>query len=529
MNQKITKPLFSFFLLLILLFSIPLTIASYSIGTPQTLASGVIDDYHKPFGSNNHRVFYNEDSQRWYFLYDKDGSSAPYYVNLAYYYSDSGDPSTWNDGGTLITALSYWQTSTMAVQCQTSNMASWVYDNTNDIGHLAYVKYTAGHPVLYYINFTFLGGGAVSLGDSRIVWDNGTLSTNKGTVDICLTWDQKPVIVYGGCSGTPYNYFVDIIYNVDGNLYDGALTWYTDNPPVDYSRNHVSIMPTGNDSIIFLSTDSAVARLLYGAKITLGSTTNGSYTWEQFSDEALFVDQAPHDLWVVTYSSSYNTTHGFISYTRDSDHTLVSSVFDFATLTFSDEYEAIDYSSSVTTDWNFASGLCLDDNEPFVTSVVSYGSYYAKCYINEYHQTGYTSYFNVSAQANVTDSIARGNGFEIPCGQMAKNTNSVGYTLYCYSEGIDVRVLVIYLNGEYEVLTPSDVDNIISALVSAGVVILVILFCGWLGWKFGGGFGGLVGINVGVLLCVLFMGFPFYSLVLLIIIDIYVIVKGGGI
>lgn len=92
--------------------------------------------------------------------------------------------------------------------------------------------------------------------------------------------------------------------------------------------------------------------------------------------------------------------------------------------------------------------------------------------------------------------------------------------------------LCYYLYGDTESQAeeePNIINEIIDLVILISVPLILILFCGGLGYQFGGGFGGLVGVNVGVLLSVLFLSWPLYTLVLLVMVDIYAVFKGGNI
>jgi len=64
------------------------------------------------------------------------------------------------------------------------------------------------------------------------------------------------------------------------------------------------------------------------------------------------------------------------------------------------------------------------------------------------------------------------------------------------------------------------VIDMFDQLVAVLVPLIIILFCAFVGYTFARDIGFIAGLNIGVLVCVLMIGFPQYALVLLVIVDV---------
>lgn len=90
------------------------------------------------------------------------------------------------------------------------------------------------------------------------------------------------------------------------------------------------------------------------------------------------------------------------------------------------------------------------------------------------------------------------------------------------SGGVGMYVDYAELIVTYPGSSPATPNNIpyLDELAELIVPLLVILLCAFVGWRFAKDVGFLAGLNLGVLLCVFYLNFPEWTLVLMVIVDV---------
>lgn len=530
MKTKAKIPLFSLFLTIFLFSLILPTFASFTVISTEAVGNLDGDEYGS-FGTLNHQTFYY--NGRMYLLIPSYEGTSSY--QLHYFYSDQNDFTTWNDGGSFLGGSGWFTYYSPTKNLITTNGAQycWVYDDDHDIGHFFYSSMdSSSESLIFYQNFTISDvDGSLTWGSRLTHWDLSTpYNSNRAYVDVCLDPNDANKVVLSifltYSDGTSYyRMYVQKFDNYD--IYtDNSNTCIYDDIPVSIVRGCSTIIPveSENDTFVIMTGDSYTNRVLYASKIDLGSTTNGSFTWATFSDDSLYREASPNGFNKLYYSWTYNSTHGFISYTANTNQTTNSFIFDFATMTRGTEYISIDY-TPVTSDYSLAS-IIHDDNEPFSLALQRTNTNTYTGWINEYNEVGY-SIWDLDSQQNITNAYTQADAYTFESCETYPFTLN-GTAFFFFNRDDDQYVTLLTLNGEFAEEEPNVINDLIDLVIVISVPLILILFCGGLGYQFGGGFGGLVGVNVGVLLSVLFLSWPIYTLVLLVMVDIYAVFKGGN-
>lgn len=274
-------------------------------------------------------MFYVASEDRYYagYWYSTNGY-------LYYSYTDSGDYSAWNSGGSTGIVLKANPNNGLFV----GNLYSWVYDNNNEIGYLTYVRCNTGY--WYARNFT-TSAGSISLGSEITLAKSST-----GGAGVNLEFIEN--VVYAGISG-----WVDtgagltvanmVVKSTDGFATTMALTWDSGL----YSTSNSIIFPVSEMEVIQVSASAyATSEAQLRAKLlNFGKDSNGTDTGTAFSDNALYALTATNTVHFNFWGGSYNSTHGCLVYealSRD----CYAFVFDFATMTRGSESMVLDGSGA---------------------------------------------------------------------------------------------------------------------------------------------------------------------------------------
>lgn len=417
------------------------------------------------------QVFYHNASDRWYIIYAYDASSHDY--NLRYSYSDSGDLSSWNNGGT-IAGSSYLRTVQRSLQMVSAQYA-WVYDNENEIGHLVKAEddSSGGTYGLHYQNFTINNStGVITFGSIRGLYTQ-TSGSCYPACDIALSQSNRPIISYTGIidigSGEAVVYLCD------------SINGYSDNwNAVQYTSGlgggaSITQIPTGNTSCLSITLDvDAVspANYLY---IDFGVTSNGSSP-SQLTDNSLnrhgYLNGVDD---IYGFGSSWNTTHGFIAYC-DSSNDAYAFYFDFETLTFSDE---VMYFESTGGQIGGHNSIVVNNNEAFlINKIWTTSNTNQDLEGTEMYNATYEGYFNSSTTQTVLDDYFNIYYDYCPLGvNMGKFTDNDDNTVIMIARGNEVSVT--YWNVEGEFTTPSETETEETEIEVSTIFIFlaVISFC----------------------------------------------------
>lgn len=391
------------------------------------------------WSSSSNQIFYVNSSDQWYILYADDLGTNDY--SLKYSFSDVGDITTWNNGGVI--------TSTKIRDASYTGLAvgyqfAWVYSENNSIGHLVYLEdATVISHGLFYQNFTITGGGGLIFGSERELVDHDGGNV-YGSVDIALAQTSEyPIIGYGGYWGIDYYTYGIICNSNDG--YNGFWDWVYYQP--QYHITAVSIFPTGSRSCIIINGDGSTENPLLYFAIDFDSTSNSSGGGSVFSDNSLDRYDCLNNQDVVWFGINYNTTHGAVHYSA-TDYNSYAFIFDFATITKTDEYKtSYGGGSNTFTTWN---GLGIQDNE-FFSVMERRDATNKDVFGNEYHNSLYDGYFNYTAEEYILEdysSLAWSEYSGSPV-NTARMTDNNGVCLIMVENGAFVSVTYWTIDGEY--------------------------------------------------------------------------------
>lgn len=418
--------------------------------------------------SNNNLIFYDSLYDRWYILWTDDLGGTNDFI-AKYAFSDTGDITSWNSGGNVPTN---YLTTNSPKTLATSRVA-WCFDNVNRIGHFCCADYDTG---VQYMNFTIEVGGGLTFGSLRTVWSDS--ATLYGGVDMCTGHDYKPMFVYGGYIDSTFQTVGFGCDSIDG--YNGQWTKVYFRPV--FGRNYPSIIPTGNRTCIIIASDAFTETPLRYYEIDFDSTSNSTGTGTLFTDGSLYRWDLLNDCDLLSYGVGYNSTHGVVSYCP-TDGDLWAFVFDFDTMTKSDEY-CVDDSGNSGAGWKcWFSGAVFETNEPFVGYMYWFSATTARDIRgNEYFQTGYEGYFNTSAHQDIlTDYSSVYSNYHGSGGNQARMTDANGLNLYMVVDNTYVAVTSWTVEGQYPTPEPPEetesfsVDNSLIFIIVGAISFIIIM------------------------------------------------------
>jgi len=387
---------------------------------------------------SNQQIFWAEDEDRWYIIYPFDVSGTDQFL-IKYSYSDSGDPTSWNNGGYTGGGMDQIRNTPISGM-YVSAQVCWVYDNENDLGHyFYYADFSMGASVgCYYRNFTIDVGGSLSWGNKRELQDVMT-GTTYGSVDIALSHSGLPIVAFGGFYSSDYHTWGSICDSIDG--YNGAWTTIQYQPTMGHQS--ISVIPTGDQSCVLISSNASAANPLKMFEIDFTSTSNSSGTGTTFSDRNVQRDTG----YSSHHAVSYNSTHGCVNYIDASDLYNYVFIFDFDTMTRSTEYLADDYDGGEI--WTLRSpGVSVNGNEFFTTCQTARATSEAKdIRANEYHNPSYDDYFNSSAAEVIVDDFTTSSIIYGMC--TSRMTDDDDRALVKSGNGVYVGVAYVIFEGEY--------------------------------------------------------------------------------
>ena len=420
-------------------------------GTIVNVENVALDTEQGGIVSSNSVIFYEEELDRWYILYVKDIESddfQPYYS-----YSDSGNLSSWNNGGAFY-HLSPNRLRRSTWQNLAGGYVSWVYDNENNLGHIVAVSdHTATtYAGFRYSNFTInIETGAVEFGSAKDIL--ALTGTTYVQVDICLSQNNLPIIALGGSYNSNYYSYAWICDSIDG--YNG--NWQGVYYQPQYSNSQISVIPTGNTSCIIINSDNYANNPLRYYSIDFGITSNSSGQGTIFSENSLWRYDLSNNIDVSTFGVAYNSTHGLITYCAV-DYNAYAFLFDFETLTKTDEY-LIDNTGDAGHIKAFNGGV-FETNEAFVTYYTTrFATENHDVRISEYHNALYEGYFAINGAIldDYTTDYSSYSGFGM---NTARMTDGNGINLIML-HGIDGQyIAVTYWNpeGEYVYIPEGEIE-----------------------------------------------------------------------
>ena len=386
------------------------------------------------FTSASQKIFYCENNSRWYVLYPVDADVDDF---CGYYsYSDADDPTTWNNGG----MIGMQMRSTATIGSAIGSQLAWTYSNNNSIGHIVTFWDTTGgaNRGLYYANFTVEPDGSLDFSSRTkiIVMDGGCY----GSVDIALSYDNHPIIGFGGLYNADYHHLAMICDTFNGH----TGTWTVVEYQPQWAYSDVAIIPTGNNTCLLLSANVNTVNPLKYYNIEFGVTSNSSGSGTSLTDLNVIKDGSQ-----TSYGVSYNLTHGCVHYIV-TNYNCYAFIFDFETMTKTDEY--LTDSEGYEGYEKYYAGATIHKNEFFVTNKLKRMATGDKSiYGNEYHNPSYPSYFNASAIDYILYNYTQTyNTYHVDCMNTARmSINATGINLIVYEQEGSVYATYWTLEGEY--------------------------------------------------------------------------------
>ena len=322
--------------------------------------------------SSHSQSFYCEENDRWYILYPVD-SSVNYFVGY-YSFTDSGNLTTWNNGGAITGLL----VQTVQNFPKRTSLLSWTYDNNNSLGHIVYVDTVA--TTLNYKNFTIDVDGSIIGGSVKILPPSFCY---YGVVDICLDPNGIPMIsvfTYTGADHFACGYICD---SSDGYNEEWTLTYFDPYPTQTYGS--IMGIPLGESTLLIVAQSLTAQSPLRAFKIENGVTSNSSGQGTIFSDNSVHFSNSGVSYNYNVYGfmgCSWNSTHGTIQYCDYSTHNPFIFSFDFDTLTRDIEYQI--GTEGESSYWGIWNGVTVNNEEFFsVTLWYATGSTYSSLVANE--------------------------------------------------------------------------------------------------------------------------------------------------
>ena len=474
--MKTKTKLITISLLVCLLFSltVPLNANWTTTETIIDVENVTLDTDEGGIVSNNNVIFYEEELDRWYILYVKDTDS--YDFHPYYSYSDSGDLSTWNNGGVFTHLSPVWLRRT-SWNNLVGGYVSWTYDNENNLGHIIALNdhTSVGNVNFRYSNFTInVITGAIEFGNMLVI--QALTGTINGQVDIVLSHSNLPIIALSGYFNGDEYCRVWICDSIDGFNGDWVSVYYQ--PTTQNSQ--VSLIPTGNNSCIAIYSDNLINNPLHYYSITFGVTANSSGDGTVFSDNSLWKYSTTTTAKFSTFGVAYNITHGLVTYCA-TDYNAYVFLFDFETETKTDEY-CIDDTGTSANIKAFNGGV-FETNEAFVTYYTTrFSTSDHDVRANEYHTPLYEGYFNTTNNGAILDDYTTDystySGFGMNTARMTDD-NGVNLIMLHGVNGQYVSITYWQPQGEYSEPEPEPEPEIFEPYYvdSNGFFIVGFIIC----------------------------------------------------
>lgn len=401
--------------------------------------------------SGHNQAFYSNISDRWYILYPVQYATGDY--RLYYSYSDSGDFTTWNSGGTFTTQKLVQ--SLAVTNCPiVSAWGCWEWDETNSLGHCAY--YDRDNDDMYYFNFTINeANGQLVKGSEKKLYDFNS-SGYKTAIDLDLDSNGYPIISFSNVVvGSEFATYIYICDSIDGYNGNWSLVYWI---PHSTSRHQSMTIPMGSGLFLSVSQNLASSNLLKAQAFNVASLSNAT-TGSTIGDNSAytFVDSS---VYVGAISSNYNSTHGCIAYTDGTNKDVYTMLFDFDTLTFDGDYRV---SQDISGNDILSPMVNIHNNEFFVSSLEStITGFTPDLFISEQVNPLYTGLFNVSQNTEIMTNFvdATGSNLKTPICS-SRVTDDDGNILYLVENGTYASVVFATLEGEYGYVSTVEIDPLV--------------------------------------------------------------------
>lgn len=440
---------------LLLISALPLVYADI---TPSGSTVNVIDcqanNANAVSESSSSHIFYHAGLDRWYVFY---GFLTGGYVYPYYSYSDSGDPSTWNAGGNTMYGIS----NSWATHVKPPYQFSVYYNETQNLGHLAVNLLSAGE--IYYRNFT-ITTGSIDFGSIVKIEDEGAVVSNS--LDIYADSSRVYFGTVGYLDGD-YRACLWVCADLDG--YNSAWQKYYWKPfDVTGYKATTALMPMNNGSILQFVANAQLASPLQYKMITPSVTSNSSSTGTTFSDNNVLQVYESSQYYFTSWGLAYTEDYGCIVYADHStENEAYAFIFDFETMTKSDEYLAFNFTSSNLA---ISCGASVHNEEFFVSAIDAFDNDVTDkdYYITEYQATGYNGYFNYTGAVKVLDDYT--NDWQY---------TGLGSSMYKYADLSNGTILLLSENNDYAVITTVLLEGFV-----AGAGEYTVSWFGLYGWFF---------------------------------------------
>ena len=380
--------------------------------------------------SSNH-IFYSENVNRWYVIYETD--------NAVYYsYTDEDDFTAWNNGGIISYSLGGGWVNYM----KPPYYFSIYYDENNSLGHYAFSKgFSYGE--IYYKNFTLNEDGSFNLGESNKIYDRDGSVSN--TIDIYA--DNNNIFI--GFAGNIGEYSSGIFYCDSTDGYNGNWKALYFVPFGIHYKANMLIPVNETGKILQVVGNAMVTNPLRYMLWDIETSENSSSTGTIFTDNNAYQFIGLNSYKIMSFGGSYNETHGCVAYTDESSLDAYAFVFDFETLTKTDEYR---YMSNDSSNIDLNADVTMHNNEFFAYCVSAFPSDSSNksMYITEYHNPSYDSYFNETGAVNVLLNYTYGDWSYTYCGaSISQFTDKYDNSLMLYEKGDWAYVAYCGVEGEY--------------------------------------------------------------------------------
>jgi len=208
--------------------------------------------------------------------------------------------------------------------------------------------------------------------------------------------------------------------------------------------------------VIQFATDASTANPIRYKVIEDGVTTNGTGTGTVFSNLNVYQLSGTNGYKIASWGGSYNVSHGCIAYSDSSSKDVYAFIFDFDTLTKTDEYLAVDIAPTGIT---VSADVAMNLNEFFVFAIIGAPSVSPKSMLmTEQHNPSYDGFFNASGAVTILDSFATDWDYTyMGCG-ISKFTDPDDIALILFEDGLWAKVTYATCVGEYPTPEPFDFD-----------------------------------------------------------------------
>lgn len=465
-NSRFT--LFFSFLLLLSLLIIP----TYADSTIYDVQTG--NTYGTPTMSQQTHAF-DVDGTMWA-VWTSATAGATCGVNVK---SSTDNGATWSASTNLFSTSSY------------SSDCDFYFDGT----YVSFVTWRVGQA---YRRGIFNANGTIT-------WSAGlqtTLSSGNYATEPSLTVNSTGFAYVLWTKRSTSNTYVTINSNNDGT-FSGT----------DYLIDTANTVSTGNK-------DGAHKIFTYGNKaycfysgLNIASTLRFNILDGTTPDTAIsaVTDMKNHYLWDAVQDG----TNIYITY-LDLSQDFQFMVFDCVTETFSESEEIGDGQS------DSAPMVIFDGQEECVHTFWAEGS----SFYDVKYDTNTQIFADEELIQNATMTDSYNNYYFSSCLKVTSGSDTIPI-LYFKLSTSTVRYFEVTLNAtrdssEAETPTAEEeglLDEYIDLIVDVFVPLFIILFCAFLGFHFAEQVGFIAGLNIGVMVCVLCIDFPVYTLVLMVVVD----------